>query len=681
LANRFAQAVSWRENLAVERDRWPLWLPVGLGTGAGTYFALPAEPSLAVGVAVLGVALAAGLLAISGRARWPMALLATLLLGFGLAKLRESWVATPVLNQAIVAHLTARIVSLEPRAHGERLVLDEVRSGALEPAPRWVRVALRTGSDFRPGDWLSLTARLDTPPAPSEPGAGDLGRSLFFQSIGAVGFAYGRAHTIVPARPPSLSQRLRQGIEDLRLTMTRRIQAALPGSMGGIASALITGERGGISDEDEEALRDAGLAHVLAIAGLHMALMGGGIFWLLRAVLAAIPVLALHYPIKKWAAAGALVASAFYLTISGAAPSAVRAFVMLAMIMIAILLDRPALSMRSLALAAAILLVLRPEAIAEPGFQMSFAAVGALVAVAEWELQRERTAPRGALYRYAHGIVMTSLVGSLATLPFAMFHFDRATHYAVLGNLIAMPVMGFWVMPAAALSVVLMPFGLEGFALHLLGQGIGMMVAMGRWVSGLPGAVSLAPAMPLSALLALSLGGLWLAIWRRGWRWCGVAAILLGALLAWRAPLPDMLVASDAVTIAIRGDDGLLHFVRKPKDKFVARDWLRRDGDGRDITDAVGLPGLKCDGLGCVVKGKFLIAASLRPEALAEDCARARVLVSAAMVTACKGSAVVIDQNAAGTGESWRVTFSPTPTAVSVRELRGERPWVANTAE
>ena len=672
-----------QNSLIAERDRWPLWLPVALGTGAGGYFALPVEPSLASAWVALGLALVATVLAILGRARWSLspigALLAALLLGFGLAKLRESRVETPVLNRALVAHLTGRIVSLEPRQHGVRLVLDEVRSGALQPAPRRVRVASRTDNSFHPGDWLSLTARLDTPPAPSEPGASDLGRTLFFQSIGAVGFAYGRAHTIVPARPPGFFQYVSQKVEALRLAMTRRIQAGLPSSIGGIASALITGERGGISDEDEEALRDAGLAHVLAIAGLHMALMGGGIFWLLRAVLAAIPTLALHYPIKKWAAGGALAASAFYLVISGAAPSAVRAFVMLAMVMIAILLDRPALSMRSLGLAAALLLVMRPEAIVEPGFQMSFAAVAGLVAVAEWERQRERTVPRGALYRYAHGIVMTSLVGSLATLPFAMFHFDRATHYAVLGNLIAMPVMGFWVMPAAALSVVLMPLGLEGFALHLLGQGIAVMVAMGRWVSGLPGAVSLAPAMPLSALLLISLGGLWLAIWRTRWRWFGLAPLFLGGVLAFAAPRPDMLVASDAVTIAIRGPDGLLHFVRKPKDKFAGRDWLRRDGDGRDIQEAVGVAGLKCDGLGCVMKEKLLIAASLRPEALAEDCVRAQVLVSA-VAADCKGPAVVIDQKAAATGEGWRVSLSPAPAAVSVRELRGDRPWVADSA-
>jgi competence protein ComEC len=669
--------------LRAEQDRWPLWLPVALGVGAGGYFALPAEPPLALGWAAFGMTWAAATLAILGRTRWRSAflwaLLAALSLGFGLARLRERIVETPVLDHAVVAHLTGRIVALEPREHGIRLVLDQVRSGSLDPAPRRVRIALRSGGDFHPGQWLSLTARLDTPPAPSEPGASDLGRSLFFQSIGAVGFAYGRAHAIVAARPPTLFERLSIGVENLRLKMTQTIQSGIPGSLGGIASALITGERGGISEEDEAALRDAGLAHVLAIAGLHMALMGGGIFWLLRAVLAAVPWIALNYPIKKWAALGALAASAFYLTISGAAPSAVRAFVMLAMVMVAILLDRPALSMRSLGLAAAILLLLRPEAIVEPGFQMSFAAVAGLIAVAEWEMSRERLKPRGPLYRYIHGIAMTSLVGSLATLPFAMFHFDRATHYAVLGNLIAMPVMGFWVMPAAALSVALMPLGLEGFALDILKQGIAVMLEMGRWVSGLPGAVSLAPAMPMSALMLISLGGLWLAVWRRVWRWWGAVPMLGGIALAWFAPLPDMLVAADASTIAIRGEDGLLHFVKKPADKFAARDWLRRDGDARDIADAVGMPGLSCDGLGCVVTQKVLIAVSYYPEALEEDCRRARILVSTAAAVGCTGPAVVIDQKAAREGEGWRVTLSPTPTAISVRELRGERPWVART--
>jgi competence protein ComEC len=659
-----------------ERDRWPLWLPVALGAGSGLYFALPFEPAPVWGWAMLALGVGVAVTAIAGWARWPLALAAALLLGFGAAKLNEMRLATPVLDGPILTHLTARVVSLEPRGTTMRAVLERVRSGGLSPLPRRARVSFRGLQDMHPGDWLSLTARLDTLPAPSEPGASDLGRSLFFQSIGAVGFAYGRAHPVLAAEPAGFGERLGAAVEELRLKMTGRIQSVLPGSTGGIASALVTGERGGITEEDEAALRDAGLAHVLAIAGLHMALVGGGVFWLLRAVLAAIPALALRYPIKKWAAAAALAASCFYLLISGASPSAVRAFVMLAMVMIAILLDRPALSMRSLALAAAILLLARPQDIAEPGFQMSFAAVAALIAVAEWEQGRERIRPRGALYRRVHGIAMTSLVGSLATLPFALFHFGRATHYAVLGNLFAMPVMGLWVMPAAALSVVLMPFGLESAPLHLLGLGIQTMVAIGTWVAGLPGAVTLAPAMPMAALLSMTAGGLWLVIWRRRWRWWGVLPVLFGVGVAWRAPLPDMLVAPDARTVAIRGADHLLHFVKKPADKYIARDWLRRDGDSRDIAGTVGVPGMRCDGVGCVVKGKALIAVSLRPEALAEDCAQAQIVVSTAQATNCKGPAVLIDQKAAAEGEGWRITLSPVPSAQSVRSYRGERPWV-----
>lgn len=273
--------------------------------------------------------------------------------------------------------------------------------------------------------------------------------------------------------------------------------------------------------------------------------------------------------------------------------------------------------------------------------------------------------------------MLTSLVGSLATLPFALFHFGRATHYAVLGNLIAMPVMGLWVMPAAALSVVAMPFGLESGPLHLLGQGIAVMLGTGRWVAGLPGAVSLAPAMPMAALLLITAGGLWLVIWRRSWRWLGALPVLAGVLVAWTARPPGMLVAADARTVALRGADGLLHFVRKPADKYIARNWLHRDGDARDIADAVGVPGMKCDGVGCVVKGRALIAVSFKPEALDEDCVREAVVISAAQAASCKGPAVVIDQKKAAEGQGRRIMLSPTPKAESVREYRGERPWVA----
>jgi len=658
-----------------------LWLPVALGVGAAGYFVLPVEPSpflgwLALGAALLGIAVAA-----FGWGRIGVSLLAAMLLGFGLAKLRETQVATPVLNQPLVAHLTARIVSIEPRERGARLVLDEVRSGAFADGetPRRVRVSIPNGTEFRPGTWLSLTARLDTPSAPVAPGASDFGRWLYFQSIGATGFSYGRARAIAPAYEPGIWDRMSQSVEDLRVRMTARIHAGLPGSAGGIAASLITGTRGAISDEDDAALRDSGLAHALSISGLHMALVGGGIFWLVRAVLAAIPALALRYPIKKWAAVAALLSAAFYLAISGAAPPAVRAFVMLATMMTAVLLDRPALTMRSLALAAGVILLVRPEAVTDAGFQMSFAAVAALIAVAEWEQQRERLYPRGRVYRYLHGIVITTLAASLATAPFALFYFERAAHYAVLGNLIATPVIGFWIMPAAAFSVLLMPLGLEHWPLHILGQGIAAMVGIGRWVSGLPGAVSLVSAMPLWSLVLISLGGLWLAIWRTGWRWWGAVPIAAGVVLAFVAPRPDVLVAPDATTIAARGEDGLLHFLRKPRNNFVARQWLQRDGDSRAVAQAIGMPGARCDGLGCVVNRPPVIASGLRPEALWEDCARAIVVINAA-VGPCKGPQLFLDGKQVADGQGWSIRLSPL-SATSVRAWRGDRPWVAKAVE
>ena len=366
--------------------------------------------------------------------------------------------------------------------------------------------------------------------------------------------------------------------------------------------------------------------------------------------------------------------------ISGASSSATRAFVVMAMMLVAILLDRPALSMRSLGLAAVILLVARPVSITEPGFQMSFAAVAALIAVAEWEAGRERLHLHGWLYRHVRGIAMTSLVASLATLPFAIFYFGRATHYAVLGNLLAMPVMGLVVMPMAALSVAAMPLGLEHTPLAAMGWGIDIMLSLGRFVSNLPGAVTLTAAFPLAALIWIALGGLWLAIWRRRWRWCGALAMLVGVVLAAHAPKADLLIAPDARTIALRGEDGLLHFPVPPKDHFAASRWLVRDGDRRDWRDAIGLVDTRCDGLGCVTRQKgATIAIGLRPEALAEDCARADILINAARVPSCEGPQLVLGARQIVAAGGYAVSLSPLRSE-SVNAERGARPWVVTVS-
>ena len=673
-----------------ERHRWPLWLPAGMAAGIALYFALPFEPALVWGglAIVAALALAFGMAGAHHPAlRVALAALGIVAFGFGLAKVRTEIVAAPVLAHKIgPLGIDGRIESAELHGKGIRVVLGalQTRRAMSAPLPARVRISVRAETPLPPpGSWVHVTAILMPPPAPAAPGAYDFGRTAYYLQLGAVGYAYGRPKPIAPLAPPSWRDSYRLFVETLRTRMTARIHEVLPGSTGGIASALITGDRAAISDSDEQALRDAGLAHVLAIAGLHMALVGLGLFWVVRAALAGFPWIALRYPIKKWAALAALGSASFYLLISGATSASTRAFVMLAAMLFAVLIDRPALSMRSLALAAFVILLLGPESLIEPGFQMSFAAVVGLIAVAEWEQTRPRAdAPHrfATVRRYLRGIATTSLIGSIATMPYAIYHFDRATHYAVLGNLLAMPVMGFVVMPAAALAVILMPLGLDAWPLHVMAWGIEVMVAMGRWVSGLPGAISVMPAWPVSALILVSFGGLWLGLWRRRWRWFGFLPLAAGIVVAYTAPAPDLLIGRDGLTVALRAPDGSLKLFRKAKDDYSAAEWLKRDGDARPPAEAVATPsdGVHCDALGCIARtaSGLMIADVARIDALAEDCSNAAIVVSAVPTRRrCTGPQLVVDTFDIANAQGYAVWLGPPLRVETVDAGRGERPW------
>ncbi len=674
-----------------ERSRWVLWLPVALGTGIALYFALPVEPAVAVVAVVALLALAASCAAATTGSLLVRSLLSVavaIALGFSLAKVREETVAAPVLNARIGPSVfEGRVSYAEPHGKSVRVLLDDVRSREISASamPYRIRISFRAGGrDLVPGDRIYAMAVLVPPPGPASPGAYDFSRTAFFDRIGAVGYAYGRPRLIGSHAPPGVFAPVALAIAHLRWRMTIRLHQVLPGSEGSIASALITGERGGISEDDEQSLRDAGLAHVLAIAGLHMALVGLGLFWVVRAVLAAVPAVALAYPIKKWAAGAALLGALFYLIVSGAAPPTIRAFTMLAMMLTAILFDRPALSMRAVALAATIILVVEPESLVEPGFQMSFAAVVGLIAVAEWEqaraAQRLRFGPAwfGGVRRYIRGIATTSFVGSVATVPYAIYHFDRATHYAVLGNLLAMPIMGFVVMPSAALGVLLMPLGLDAWPFRVMGWGIEMMLAVGHWVSQLPGAVTVMAAWPASALILISLGGLWCAIWRRNWRWLGLAPMALGVMFAIDAPVADIFVGRDGRTIAIRNVQGTLKLLPSYRDGWSANEWLKRDGDEHVAADAVATQadGVSCDAQGCIVRLKHgMLAAPLRADALEEDCASSDILISAVpMIVPCDGPHIVLDRRKIEVEDGFAITLSPLKVE-SVSGMRGMRPW------
>src|SRR5215470_4989836 len=365
-----------RRALAAERDRWFLWLPVFLGTGIGLYFSLTVEPPL-----WLALVLAAFAILVVAIARWrergiaAALAIAAVALGFSAARI-ETWaVAAPVLERPTGRVIVeGRVVDAEPLPAGRRIVLEPRRIGALpqDMLPARVRITLRDREGVAiPGEGVAMRALLYPPAGPAMPGAYDFQRRAYFDRLGAVGYAQGSLHPL-EGEPPAT---WRSWLAALRADMSERIMAALPGRTGGIAAAIITGETHAIPEADAQAFRDAGLAHILVIAGLHMGLVAGLAFFAVRTGLALVPWVALRFNTKKGAAVAALLVTFGYMLLSGATVSSRRSFIMTTLVLLAILLDRMSVSARALAWAALAIMLANPYAVTTATFQMSFAAV------------------------------------------------------------------------------------------------------------------------------------------------------------------------------------------------------------------------------------------------------------------------------------------------------------------
>ncbi len=465
-----------------------------------------------------------------------------------------------------------------------------------------------------------------------------------------------------------------------------------PGEAGAVAAALLVGERSRISEATNESLRVAGLAHILAISGLHMMLIAGTAFFFVRALLAFSPRLALAYPIRKWAAASALAVVTIYLALSGGGAATVRAYVMAAIVFTAILLDRPAISMRNLAIAAFVVVLLGPEGVMEPGFQMSFGAVVALIAL--WEYWRDRQARRLAdpdvvpgfrillfLWRAVLGVALTTLVAGLATGPFAAYHFQRVASYSLLGNLLAAPLISLVIMPFGLLTLIVMPFGLEALPLHVVARGIDSMIAVAAWVAALPGSELRAPHITPLSLLLIVAGMLWLCLWRLKWRLFGLPLIAVGlASIFFLIDPPDILVAPNGQAVAVRDASGVLRVSGARAGSYVVDQFF--DEEGLPPEDGATLKaGVHCDPLACLLGAKDGLSVShvLDPSAFSEDCRRANVIVTPLRAPVDCRAPLVIDADglaAAGAEAVW-IDFKdgkPAFRETAVR-TRVSRPW------
>lgn len=682
-----------REWISQDAGGGAVWAPVAIGVGAGVYFGLKSEPFWLIGPLAMVMLAVAALCAPRGRSLAGALFLAAL--GFAAADLRTARIEAPVLQRDLsIRDVTGRIVAVEDRIDDQRftIALTAIDGLEAETLPQKARVTWRGDrSDVSPGDIITLRAGLRPPPPPASPGTFDFARRLYFQQIGAVGFAVSMPQVIdQPAL--GVKQRLSADIETLRENLARRITAAAPGAGGAIVAAVVTGKRDSITPESEAALRDAGLAHLLAISGLHMGLATGLIFFAVRGGLAAIEPLALNYPIKKWAAAAALLSGLAYLILSGGGWSARRAFIMTAIIFSAILADRRALSLRNVAIAAVIILLMTPEALFHPGFQMSFAAVTALIAAYEW-LSRSADPFRSftivaRLRRYAIGLMITDIIAALATATYALYHFNRVALYSLPANVLAMPLMGFWIMPAAVIGLLLTPLGLDAWAWRLSATGMETVLAIATEVSSWPGAVSLTPQWPLTAMLALTIGGLWLCLARSPLRLAGLAAIPAAALLAPAAKPPQLFVAASGLNagVVMGEETPTLAVYSTRRDRFAASVWQESIGlePSRESVAAISSIG-DCDGGGCIAEiNGTRIAFIETGELLAEDCARADIVVAFFPVSgrdwrSCK--AMLIDRRSIWRRGAHAVWIKNGDIRLkTVAETRGARPWTEETA-
>jgi len=696
-ASDFKRIAAWRalvaraETLAAaQRDRWPLWTPVLFGTGIAIYFSLLFEPSLwwAAGV-FCGFLGAAWLFRGAVFARGTVIALALVAGGFLVAQLHTHWVAAPVLTKPIKAALvTGQVIELERGLKGPRVVLDKpvVRRLAPEATPDRIRLRLRRGDTVGVGDRIAVLARLSPPPAPAMPGAYDFQRRAWFARLGGVGFALGHVKPADDIGGATGTAAIK--LAKLRQAMADRIRGSLPVESGAVAAALIVGDRSAIPEETVQALRDAGLAHLLAISGLHLGLVATILFFGVRLVLAIVEPVALRLPIKKIAAIAALVGAFIYLLLAGATVPTQRAFIMTGIVLFAVLVDRTALSLRLVAWAAMIVLALSPDVLLSASFQMSFAAVVALVAVYEALREPLRDWLRGSgpgrkLAFYFIGVAISTIVAGAATGLIALHHFGRVTQFGLVANLAAIPIASFWIMPWGVLAAALMPFGLEDFALVPMAWGIEWVVFVARTVAGWPGAVAAIPVLPQTGLVVIALSGLWLCLWQGRVRSLGCLGIAAGLVFIPLTDRPDVLVTGNGKLMAVRLADGTLSLTSGKTERFAAKIWMERDGQLAprvwEAGDAASAP-LSCDRLGCVYRRAGRHVALIKDaRAFADDCWDDWIIVSTVPTRrACRGTAHTIDRF-----DLWRQGAHAiwigrdTVQVKSVRAVRGDRPWTA----
>jgi len=586
--------------LSQEYDRLFLWVPVLFSVGISCYFCLPAEPWMGWGLVSMSLSVLAFFVFRQHFVGRIVCLgLLVMISGFVIAQGKTLWMATPMITEKVKDVVVQGTVdAVEHRPKNIRVAMSGLTFSHWpegQSVPEKIRITFRKeGAGLKPGQIIRVPVVLMPARGPVADGAFDFALRSYFEGLGALGFA--------SDDPVIVSEHEIGFIANVRHHLNLALREKMPGLTGSVACALITGDRSGISDKVRQQFADSGIAHILAISGLHLSIIAGLVFLLVRRGFSLFPWLALNMPTKKWAAAISILFTFGYLLLCSGATPAMRAFYMTSFIMLAVIIDRTALTLRNVALAAMFILVLWPEVLFNPSFQMSFAAVTALIAAYEryrgsisiFTLSQYRL-PKGVAY--AAGIILTTLIASVATAPYTIFTFNRFAVHAIEANLIAIPLTSFWIMPAALVSVLALPFGLAEYPLMVFGWGIDILIQIAETVSSWPAAVVLVPQMSGWLIGGVTLGSMWIFIWKTPWRWMGMGPIVVCTLLMFGVSTPKVFVSKQAGLVALRDGDTLwLNDVSRAY--YVSDTWRQLAGTEfkKDLSEHRGF---KCDERSC----------------------------------------------------------------------------------
>ena len=642
-------ARTWLEG---ERERLAPWLAIAAMTGDASYFGLLFEPAAWLGAVIM----LAGLLLAGMR----QVIIGLALAGFGfgfaaaqLASLRAPSFVPPPRQATIVTGTVAE-------ADGARLTLRAVMLDGHPLGPRVLRLrAAAVSPGVEPGARIQARSMLRAPTPPAYPGARDPQRDAWFNGSDGTGYVLGSVQVLEPASANQLSR--------MRTRIANRVGVVLPGADGAIATTLLTGLSSTIPEQDRAAFRDSGLSHLLAIAGLHIGIVMGLALTATRSVLLLSERAALFWPVRQICALTALLAGLGYLLLTGMHVPTLRSFVMAAVVVLALLVGRRAVSLRSWAVAALAAIAVSPEAVTGPSFQLSFAAVMALIAGYEVVLRRSRDAgekPAGHwLLRHAGLLGLTSLLAGGASLPFIAYHFGSVQLYFVLANLLAVPLTAVWIMPAGLGALLLMPFGLDRPALLLMGQGIDIVLRLARGIAALPGATLPTPHVPLAAMLLCAFGLAWLCLWRGRPRLLGLMSILAGVVTWSMSTAPDLLVDADARLAAVRQGRELATRAVRGGNAYVLELWTRYEGEPSDA--------LPCAADGCAMRaGRWTVAFG------GNGCGSTVSVVLDGSAAFCPGSLVIDRASSARDGATAVWLAGRRVVLRTDRQMRGRRPWV-----